>query len=296
VRDAVIDYITAKGIFSPAIEGRLAFIADTEPPVMTVNKPAAGQLYNPQTFPQLDVMAVDTVAGVGSIAATINGPPVWSGQPIDPALLVQGNNTLSVIATDKAGNVSAEATVTFVYDSVAPVITLKAPTAIAFLHPDYLTLDFAAADATSGVALVEANLDGPAVVTGQKIDLYTLALGDHTLTVKATDVAGNQATVSVKFSVTATVQSLKASINRFYQEGKITKAAVRTALLKTLDGVQSDLNKGRTKQAALKLAGFLLEVNTFGAHSQYIKADAKVLLQTDARWVFEHLKQHEGHS
>ncbi len=41
VRDAVIDYVTAKGTVSPAIEGRLAFITDTDGPVITITTPAA---------------------------------------------------------------------------------------------------------------------------------------------------------------------------------------------------------------------------------------------------------------
>ena len=40
VRDAVIDYITAKGTVSPKIEGRLLF-ADTTDPVVTITSPEA---------------------------------------------------------------------------------------------------------------------------------------------------------------------------------------------------------------------------------------------------------------
>ena len=120
VRDAVIDYITAKGTVSPAIEGRLLF-----------------------------------------------------------------------------------------GDTTAPVITINAPTATTYLHPNFLTLDFSAVDgadgttpsfaAPSGVKTLVATLDGVTVVNGQVIDLYTLALGDHTLTVTATDFYGNTATKSVTF-------------------------------------------------------------------------------------------------
>jgi len=39
VCDAVIDYITAMGTVSPAIEGRLSFINDTTPPAITINAP-----------------------------------------------------------------------------------------------------------------------------------------------------------------------------------------------------------------------------------------------------------------
>ena len=71
----------------------------------------------------------------------------------------------------------------------------------AYLHPNFLTLDFSAVDGTdgttpsfaapSGVKTLVADLDGVPVVNGQVIDLYTLSLGDHTLTVTASDFYGN---------------------------------------------------------------------------------------------------------
>ena len=59
VRDAVIDYITAMGTVSPAIEGRLLF-GDTVAPVITINAPVA-QAYLHPNFLTLDFSAVDVV-------------------------------------------------------------------------------------------------------------------------------------------------------------------------------------------------------------------------------------------
>ena len=44
VRDAVINYVTAMGTVSPAIEGRLQFIFDVHPPVITIFSPVATDL------------------------------------------------------------------------------------------------------------------------------------------------------------------------------------------------------------------------------------------------------------
>jgi hypothetical protein len=201
VRDAVIDYITAMGTVSPAIEGRLAFI----------------------------------------------------------------------------------------YDVDAPTITITSPEAKAYPHPDFLTLDFGAEDVgPAGLLSVWADLDGTSVTNGQVIDLYTLALGDHTLTVNAVDKASNASTKSVTFSVEATVASLKAAVNRFYAEGKITKATVRDSLLAQLTAVQKSIDAGNKKTAINQLNAF---INLVKAQSgKAITTAAADLLIADARAVISTLK------
>ena len=75
-------------------------------------------------------------------------------------------------------------------DIDAPVITITAPAAKAYVHPSKLKLAFGATDPYSGIASVTAKLDSKAVTNGQTIDLLTLKLGTHKLTVTAKDKAG----------------------------------------------------------------------------------------------------------
>ena len=200
VRDAVIDYITAMGTVSPAIEGRLQFITDTS----------------------------------------------------------------------------------------APVITITSPTAKTYLHSEFLTLNFGAVDVGSaGLAKVKADIDGTPVVTGQVIDLLTLTAGNHKLTVNAVDKATNASTASVTFSVEVSVMSLKGSVDRFYAEGKITKATVRDSLLAQLTAAQASINAGNKKQATSQLNAFISLVKAQSGKS--ITTTAANLLITDARYVIAHL-------
>lgn len=200
VRDAVIDYITAMGTVSPAIEGRLKFIYDLEPPVITINSPME------MTYP----------------------------------------------------------------------------------HPDFLTLDFSAEDVgDAGLKKVWADLDGTPVENGQVIDLYTLALGSHTLTVYAMDKAYNQASQSVTFSVTATLPSLFTGINRLYDEGKIDSAGVRTSLTQKLMAVQSSLDRGNTKAALQALLAFINEVQA--QSGKHIQPEAASWLLADANWIINQI-------
>ena len=57
----MIDYITAMGTVSPAIEGRLQFIDDTAAPIITITSPTATTYLHP-SFLTLDFGAVDVRA------------------------------------------------------------------------------------------------------------------------------------------------------------------------------------------------------------------------------------------
>ncbi len=181
-----------------------------------------------------------------------------------------------------------EGRLSFLYDVEAPAITINSPQATTYLHPDFLTLDFSATDAVSGVRKVWADLDGAPVTNGQVIDLHTLSLGDHTLTVHAVDKAGYEASQAVTFSVTATLQSTIAGLNRFYSEGKIDNQGIFDSLTKKLEGAQAALDKGQTNAAINKLEAFINEVEA--QSGKHITADAASLLIADARWVIAHLK------
>jgi hypothetical protein len=116
VRDAVIDYTTFMGTVSPAIEGRLSFITDTTPPVITVTTPQAITYQNAGTM-TLDFSATDDIAGVKWVNATLDGVAVTNGQVIKLYLYVPGTtHTLDVTAMDKAYN-SASASVTFTVET-----------------------------------------------------------------------------------------------------------------------------------------------------------------------------------
>ena len=181
-----------------------------------------------------------------------------------------------------------EGRLAFITDTTPPVITINMPQATTYTHPEFLTLDFSATDDIAGVKYVKAMLDAVPVTNGQVIDLYTLALGDHLLTVTAMDKAYNESTLSVTFSVTATVQSLMSSVNRFYTEGQIKKAGIRDSLLDKLMTVQAYLDQGNIKAARNALQAF---INTVKAQSgKSITTDAANFLITDAQWVIANLQ------
>ncbi len=197
----------------------------------------------------------------------------------------------SLITSTYKGTVSPaiEGRLQFITDTDAPTITITSPTATTYLHYQNLLLDFGAVDVgTAGIKKVWADLDGVPVTSGQTIDLHTLALGNHTLTVNAMDKAYNQSSASVTFTVDATVQSLMSSMYKFYGEGKFTKAAIYKNLYNKLTLAQADLNKGQNKLAINHLTAFINEVKAQAGKS--IDPVAANLLITDAQYVIGKLK------
>ncbi len=174
-------------------------------------------------------------------------------------------------------------------DALPPVITINSPATQVYLHPDFLTLDFSAVDAgPAGLKSVWADLDGVPVTSGQVIDLYTLALGEHTLTVYAMDNVYNQASQSVTFSVSATVQSLVSAVHRFYAEGKIDNAGIRSSLVDKLNTAQAYLDHGQVKAAVNTLQAFIKAAQA--QSGKHIQPDAVTLLVVDANWVIANPK------
>jgi hypothetical protein len=176
-----------------------------------------------------------------------------------------------------------------VIDTHAPEITITSPMDDGtYYHPDFLTLDFAAVDVgVAGLKEVTADLDGVPVTDGQVIDLYTLALGDHTLTVNAEDKAGNTSSNSATFHVTATASSLMKSVQRFYDEGKIDNEGIYNALMQKLLAVDAADRRGRQNAAANVLEAF---INSVMAQSgKHIDPAAAELLIEDAQWILDHL-------
>jgi hypothetical protein len=181
-----------------------------------------------------------------------------------------------------------EGRLSFIYDVTAPVITITSPQPVTYLHPEFITLDFAAVDDISGVLKLWADLDGLPVVNGQVIDLHTLALGEHTLTVYAVDKASNQSSSAVTFTVDATLRSLMTSLVRLYHDDQITNKGVFNSLKVKLALAQLMVYKGYDGAAISLLRAFIWEVKALPV--KHITLEAKELLIADAWWVIASLK------
>ncbi|RJK97577.1 hypothetical protein D5H78_00625 [Vallicoccus soli] len=157
------------------------------------------------------VTAADEGSGVASVEYDLDGAG-W--QPYTGAVVIDGpgEHTLSYRATDEAGNVSEDGSVTVTVVAADPGDT-EAPSVSARLTGarnaagEYLTatVQLSASDGDSGVEKVEFQLDGGAW-TRYANKITVTAAGEHVLAYRATDVAGNvSAPQTLAFAVASRV-------------------------------------------------------------------------------------------
>ncbi len=139
--------------------------------------------------------ANDDVSGVASTVCSRNGATVPCGEV---RTTLQGAHTLRVAMTDVAGN-EGTSTLNFAIDAVAPTLATPAPScaspgAAGWCRSPSFTYTYSAQDATSGLGEPPTcTVDAvPAACSGS-----VSGEGSHTLTISATDTAGNVATRTV---------------------------------------------------------------------------------------------------
>jgi hypothetical protein len=105
--------------------------------------------------------------------------------------------SVSGTCEDIAGNVSGAETFGFAYDATAPSITIDTPPAVTadYFRDQDVRGDYSCTDALSGLASCTGTVNAGAA-------LDTSSFGPHDFTVKATDVAGNAASVTHGYTIT----------------------------------------------------------------------------------------------
>jgi hypothetical protein len=169
------------------------------------------------------------------------------------------------------------------------VVNVSSPMATEYLHSDALRVSFVVMDSVSGLADTAplATLDGAVVTNSQAIDLLTVALGPHTLSVSASDRAGNTSTRVVEFRVMATVDSLIAAVSTFAARDQITGPMAHHLRMKLADAKQA-LELGHVSAARNTLRDFRDQV--FAQAEKSIAASAARVLLADADYVLAHLR------
>jgi hypothetical protein len=142
------------------------------------------------------VTASDAGSGVASTEYKLDGG-AWTVYTVAVQVSAPGEHTVLFRATDSAGNVSAEGSVTFTVvsgevDETPPSVSavVSGTQNSSWQYLDSASVSVSALDTGSGVASVEYKLDGGAWVeyTGP---VAVSAAGSHTFLYRATDLAGN---------------------------------------------------------------------------------------------------------
>jgi hypothetical protein len=185
--------------------------SDTEAPVTTVALAGTeGQAgwYRSGVSVTLTATDNDGGSGVAAIYYRLNGGTLQTyNGPF--TISTQGVTYLTAHAADAAGNVEAPSPSTIVkVDTTAPAVLVTSPQAREYLYDRTLSVSVSVSETLSGLsAPVVVTVDG-VVLAGSVLDMSTLALGAHTLTAAASDLAGNAAATSVVFRVVAELDTV----------------------------------------------------------------------------------------
>jgi hypothetical protein len=273
-RDGVVN-VVASANDSSGVKGESKVTIDTTAPVTTATAAPAkpdgtnGWYVHPVS---LNLSTADNVSGVAKTEYSLDGEGTWQNYTSPVTFSQNGEYTVSYRSTDIAGNVETPKIIRFNLDASAPTITVTGFVYGTFSDAENIVPGITLNDDLSGVdsSKTTMTLDSNAVPQGITIPLYTLPLGSHTLIVSARDLAGNASSQTVVFQTTASVESLKALVTYFSNDGWIDNAGIANSL--------------QHKLATNNLAGFTSEVKAqSGKHissqaSSYLLRDAQYLL------------------
>lgn len=211
-----------------------------------------------------------TGTGVNRIETRVDGGD-WKNKT-ELTLTAEGMHSVEYRAIDNAGNVEAVKHLAIGIDKTGPVIAVSVPgDGSIYENSGDLTPQFTLNDNFSGVdnSKTTVTLDTHAYKIGTEIPLYTLPLGQHTLVISSSDLAGNQESKTVHFQTVASIDSLKALVTRFADTKWIDNAGIANSLQAKL--ANNDLNS------------FVNEVKA--QSGKHISSKAATYLLRDAQYV-----------
>ncbi|WP_309119960.1 polysaccharide lyase family 8 super-sandwich domain-containing protein [Paenibacillus sp.] len=217
--------------------------------------------------------AIDDLLGVDRIEMRLNDSVTWDVYHTDSVSLLfdqDGEYVMAFRAADKAGNAEEERSVAWKLDRTAPEVSLNvAPNAV-YSDAGDLAMQVAVTDRASGVDAGQTVilLDGRPVEPDAAIPLYRLPLGAHTLTVSASDRAGNTHNSAVPFYTQTSVRALKELVELFTATGAIDNEGIAVGLLRkleaeTLQSFVNEVNALKGKHIASEEADILVRDGTF---------------------------------
>ena len=185
-------------------------------PVITISSPSSGA-HITNNKPTIQFSITDADSGVDPDTITIkidNGSAITSGITKTPSgknytcsyvpdtALSDGSHTIYINAKDHDGNAAAQKSVMFTVDTVAPTLNVTSPAEGLKTNQSSLTVSGTTNDATSSPVTVTIKLNSGAAeeVTVQSNGSFskqlTLANGENTIVITATDSAGKSTSVT----------------------------------------------------------------------------------------------------
>jgi fibronectin type 3 domain-containing protein len=190
--------------------------SDITAPTVAITAPTGGSTYTASSAPvelsgtASDNIGVDQVSWINDRggSGTASGTTSWSASGIQ---LSEGDNVLTVTATDASGNQSTD-TLTVLYtslDTVDPAVTITSPTSGSAYTASNSSIDLSGS-ASDNVGIRDVlwsndrgGSDVASGTTSWSIADVDLAEGANQITITATDTSGNQSTDTLTVTYTA---------------------------------------------------------------------------------------------
>ena len=183
---------------------RVLAVPEGAAPTVEITSPINGFNTNANSI-RVEWTGSDAESGIARYAFQINGGP-WIQKGMATFHDIASGHmpyTVTVKAFDIASNFATD-TVNFNVDKVAPTVVIDSPAANALIDTDATTIQYTGADIDSGIDHYMLKLDNGAWVDNglTTSNLYeNLEEGGHTVSVKVYDLAGNDFTTTVGFTI-----------------------------------------------------------------------------------------------
>lgn len=179
--------------------------------------------------------ATDSDSGVQATYFKVDYGAQQTGNSV--TLTSNGIHNIAYWSTDYAGNTEQCHNVTVKLDKTAPEITVNGIENSDISDALSIVPDVSIDDKLSGIdnSKTQVLLDGKTYQIGEKIDLYLLQLGTHTLTVNGSDLAGNSTSKIITFKTYASIDGLKQLIKSFSGKNYIDNPGISNSLEQKLN-------------------------------------------------------------
>lgn len=223
------------GVENSEVSTVTVHILETTPPV-TIDDGQGGWHRDAQT---IHLTATDEGSGVAQTFYSINGSPFVEGNTIQ--IDQNGVNELRYYSVDVAGNQEAQKSVTISIDKTGPIITSSVSMSV--YMTDTIHLDFQTTDDFSGVNVITIKLDGKPVAEPYVIEPLTLSLGEHIVTVTATDNVNNMSERQFVLNVQMNIDLLDEALQFAKQKGLIKNEGIYNGLMSLVKVIQEALKE-----------------------------------------------------
>jgi len=276
-----------KGTYQLKPRGLFDFAADTVAP--TTEAVLSGTPNESGWYAQdvtVTLNASDNVGVALTEYSTTEG--VWTAYAAPIVIGADGVTTLRFRSTDGSGNVEEAKSITISLDKTAPTLSLtqEGQPVHNVTADGKVVFELNAADAHSGVAAQELLLDGVRINSGTAIDATALELGVHTVTARATDVAGNVNVVNYTFLIETNYVVVHALIDRLAADGDVANKGIATSLHAKFDAAQKHAGNGKNKQETQHLTQLLKHVGELAVQGS-LSATAKDILTKNVAALLE---------